>query len=84
MGTQEQVDDFHRFATERLRKSSSELSIDELYEQWRLENPSSEQQANDLAAVYASLEDFKQGERGRRTGETTQRLREELRVRSAE
>ncbi len=84
MGAQEHVDHFYRFATERLRNSSSELSIDDLYNQWRLENPSPEQQADDLAAVYASLEDFKQGERGRPAGETTQRLREEFGIRSAE
>ncbi len=84
MGAREQVDNFYRFATERLRNSSSELSVDELYDQWRIENPSSAQQADDLAAIYVSLEDFKQGERGRPDGETTQRLREEFGIRSPE
>ncbi|UUO05634.1 hypothetical protein M4951_19940 [Blastopirellula sp. J2-11] len=35
-----QLDDFYRFAQDRLQRSSTAESIDELFESWRLSHPS--------------------------------------------
>jgi hypothetical protein len=39
----EQLDSFYRYAAERLGNGGAELSIDELFERWRLENLSAEE-----------------------------------------
>ena len=59
--TQHQIDSFHRFATERLSNGQVELSIDELYEVWRLENPTPEEQADIHAAIQRGLADVDAG-----------------------
>ena len=63
MATQEQVDSFHRFASERLR-GGSELSVDELYDLWRIEDPSPAELDENVRAVQAAIDDFQNGDRG--------------------
>lgn len=65
MATIEQdLDRFTKYARQQIRTGKGDLSIDELFDQWRAENPSDEQYAENVAAIQASLEDFKNGERG--------------------
>jgi len=61
MATQEQIDSFYRFATEQLPNSGSDKSVDELYDQWRFENLSPEELAENVAAVQASIDDMNDG-----------------------
>lgn len=63
MSTQQQIDSFHRFATERIR-SGSDLTIDELYDLWRLEHLTSDELDENVRAVKAALDDFENGDRG--------------------
>lgn len=48
--------------------SGREASLDELFDLWRLANPLEAAQAEDEAAIAASLEDFDRGERGQPAG----------------
>jgi len=52
---------FAEFARDELRAASTPLSIDELFDRWRVQNPPSE----DALAIKASLDDMQAGEAGR-------------------
>ena len=71
MTTQDQINSFHQFATSQL-KSGSALSIDELYDSWRTENSSPE----DNAAVEAAIDDMENGDRGVPIGEHLTQVQE--------
>ena len=59
--TQETLDSFHRFASEKLANGDSELSVADLYNLWRLENPTAEEQADLDVAISEGLADIKAG-----------------------
>ena len=63
--TPDQIDSFYQFATERLDNGGAQCTIDELFELWRLENPTPEELHEDVLAVQASLRDMQNGETGR-------------------
>lgn len=67
---------FNEYARRQIAAGGDELSLDELFDQWRLENPTEEEYAKTVAAVRASLDDFERGERGALAGEHSARLRE--------
>jgi hypothetical protein len=82
MATAEQdLDSFTSYARHRIESGQRDLSIDELFDQWRAENPSDEQYAEDIAAIQASIQDFKNGGRGTIAGEHSAQLRREFGVR---
>lgn len=59
--TEQEVESFAQFARGRLARGDEELSIDELFDLWRLEHPPAE----DALAIKASLRDMQRGETGR-------------------
>ncbi|MGN6544272.1 MAG: hypothetical protein ACTHK7_04435 [Aureliella sp.] len=63
------LDQFRQFALQRLSNEGKELSLDELYDEWRTQNPTNEAIGQDRRAVAASLRDFDRGERGRPVGQ---------------
>lgn len=63
--TEQQVENFRHFALQRLRRGATATTIDELYDQWRFEHPSEDEQRGDVLALQASLRDLKRGETGR-------------------
>jgi hypothetical protein len=78
MATAEQeLASFTLYARQKIESGQRDLSIDELFDQWRAENPSDEQYAENVAAIQASIEDFKRGERGTIAGEHSAQLRRE-------
>ena len=78
MATQEEITDFANFAMQQLNNGGAKLSMDELYDMWRGENPDRAAYAENVAAVQEAIDDFKNGERGRPAGELSRELREEL------
>ena len=80
MTTQEQIDSFYRFASEQLARNGPQKSVDELYDQWRFQNLSSEESLENVAAVQAAIDDMNNGDIGRDAGEVERELREELRI----
>ena len=80
MATQEQIDSFHRFASEQLQNGGKEKSVDELYDQWRFENQSPAEFEESVAAVQTSIDDMNNGDTGRDADEVISELRAELKL----
>jgi hypothetical protein len=76
--TAQELESFSQFARERLRSGDAELSLDELFDLWRAENPSDAKYAEDVAALAGAIDDFQNGERGRPAGLLSRELRDEL------
>ena len=76
--TQDELESFYRFASEQLANGGTEKTIDELYDQWRLENLTPEDVAENVAAIQASIDDMNNGETGRNAREVIKELRSEL------
>ncbi len=71
---------FNEFVHQRLeRGDSSKVTLGELMDEWQLLYPTSAQYIENVDAVNAAIDDFKNGDRGRPAGELTQELRELLR-----
>jgi hypothetical protein len=60
---EQELNRFHHFARERLRERAN-LSLEELLDLYRIQNPSDQRRADDLAAVRAALRDWDEGEVG--------------------
>src|SRR5687767_11721104 len=71
---------FTSYALQKIEAGERDLNIDELFDLWRAENPSDEQYAENVAAIQASIQDFKNGERGTLAGEHSSQLRREFGV----
>lgn len=76
--TAQELESFTEFAKKRLGGRGPEPSLEELLDLWRLENPTDADYAENLAAVSAAIEDFRNGDRGRPAGEVSRELRAEL------
>ena len=73
MATSEQdIDNFSQFAKSRLKDAGADLSLEELFDQWMIENPSQD----DAIAVQASIRDMKNGEKGRDFGDFARDFRQ--------
>jgi hypothetical protein len=75
------LDRFTSYACQMIESGQHSLSIDELFDQWRAENPSDDQYGEDVAAIKASIQDFKNGERGTLAGEHSAQLRRQFGLR---
>jgi len=72
---QHDLDAFTRFVHLHSGTGEADLSLDELFDLWRHENPSDAQFSENVAAIAASIEDFRRGERGAIAGEHSAELR---------
>jgi hypothetical protein len=73
--TEQQIEGFRTFALDQLRNGGSDLTVDELYDRWRLECPSTDELQDDVLAVKASLRDMESGQTGRALDEFTSAFR---------
>jgi len=55
--TQEEIDRFHHFASEKLSNGRADLSMDELYRQWQTE----QEKSAAIASIERGLEDADAG-----------------------
>lgn len=62
--TQEDLNQFHDFAAERLAAGDGAESLQELLDLWQVENPDPNRMREDGLAVQAALRDLDRGERG--------------------
>jgi len=72
--TKEQLDSFHRFASEKLDNGGSDVSWQELFQLWQLENSTDEERAEVNAIIRQGDEDIAAG-RGRPADEVNDELR---------
>ena len=80
--TREELDRFTEFARERLSNGGTDLSLDELFDLWRSENPSDELYVENVAAVNAAIADYQNGDRGTPAGEHSEQLRREFDIKA--
>lgn len=71
--SQDELDRFHRFASERLRQTEAELTLEDCLHLWR----SQREEAETVAAIEQSLQDFAAG-RYETLAEVDRELRREL------
>ena len=76
--TKEELERFSQFARQQLSAEGADLSLDELFDRWRAENPSDELYAENVAAVSAAIDDYRNGDRGTAAGEHSDQLRREF------
>jgi hypothetical protein len=76
--TEQDIASFAQFALQRIESGERDVTIDELFDQWRLENPSDEEYAENVAAVRESIREYQSGERGTIAGEHSAALRREF------
>ncbi len=74
---EQELESFSQFAKARLRAGLGS-SLDELFDLWRIENPSDTDYAENVAALAGAVNDFRRGDRGRLAGELSRELRKEL------
>jgi len=75
--TEQDLKSFTSFVQQQIQSGDGAASIDDLFDQWRLENPSDALYAENVAAINASIQDYQQGERGTIAGEHSDALRRE-------
>ncbi len=76
--TRDELESFNQFALERIDNGGADLALEELLDQWRVENPSPEQFSENVAAIQAAIDDMKRGDSGRDASEVIRELRQEL------
>ena len=62
--TLEDLERFHSFAATKLETCDEDWSLQELLDQWEIENPDPAQLHDDVLAVKAALRDLENGDRG--------------------
>lgn len=75
---EQDLQSFTQFVHERLKTEARGLNLAELFDLWVIEHPAEADFADNIAAVTASIEDFKRGERGTPAGEHSEELRRAL------
>ncbi|HEX4141908.1 MAG TPA: hypothetical protein VHY91_00020 [Pirellulales bacterium] len=78
MTAQQELARFSQFVQHRLSDGAGDASLDELFDPWRHENPSDEHYSQNVAAIAASIDDFKRGDRGSIAGEHSAQLRRQF------
>lgn len=80
MATREQIESYYRFALAKLEKDGPDLSIDDLFESWRIQNPTEAELSESVAAVKAALRDMENGDTGRPLKEVIAEVRAKSKV----
>lgn len=80
MATTELIESFTQFAKEKVDQEGNELSIDDLFDQWRTQHPPTD----DLLAIKASLRDMENGETGRSFDDFAKEFRQRNRIQETE
>ena len=78
MSIREQVESFYRFATERLENGGADLSMDEIYDEWRIKNPTPEEYEENVAAIQVAIDNLNKGAKCRDAKEISREIREKL------
>lgn len=78
MDVSNELADFTGFVQAQVAQGVAAESLDQLYDEWRRQRPHDAQHAENVAAVAASLEDFRRGERGAPAGALSRDLRAKL------
>lgn len=75
MATQEQIEAFHQFASDQIRKGADSLSMSDLFDLWEVQDLSPGEHAENVAAIQASIDDMRRGVTGRDASEVLREMR---------
>ena len=70
--TAQKLESFAQFAKTRLAAAEIEPSLDELFDLWRMENPSDTAYVENVAAIVEAIHDYEANDRGRPAGGLSQ------------
>ena len=73
--TAQELESFVQFAKTRLAMAEIELSLEELFDLWRMENPADADYAENVAANAEAIHEHKGGDRGRPAARLSRELR---------
>ncbi len=73
--TEDDIRNFQEFALDRIRNSGTPGELEDLLEEWRLQNPDAEQQQQDLHAIKAAVDEWDNGDLGRPADEVLAEIR---------
>ena len=76
--TEDDLKSFSQFVQVRLSATETKPSLAELFDLWMIENPDDADYAENVAAINASIDDFRRGQRGTPAGEHSRELRKEF------
>lgn len=71
----ERLNQFHQFALDRINSSHAHMTLDQLYDEWRLFSPDHHEVDSDAVAVANSLSDYRAGAQGISADELIRKLR---------
>jgi hypothetical protein len=76
--TEQELQSFTVFAKALLDTGRPQPSLDELFDLWRIENPSHAEYTENLAAIAGAIDDFRRGDRGRPARVLSRELRSQI------
>lgn len=71
----ERLNQFHQFALDRINSSNETVTLDQLYDEWRLFNPDHHEVDGDAVAIADSLSDYRAGAQGIAADELIRKLK---------
>jgi hypothetical protein len=74
--TQQQLDGFYRFASDQIQLGGADTTFLALFDEWRIQNPSSPELHENVQAIKAALRDMENGQTGRSFGEFAAEFRQ--------
>jgi hypothetical protein len=77
----QELESFVEFVKARLCGGEPKPPLDELFDLWRIENPTDADYAENIAAISGAIDDYRKGDRGRAARELSRELRDELGIR---
>ena len=80
MATKEQIDSFHQFASSQVGNGGAELSMEQLFDLWQVQNPSRDELTESVAALNAAHRDMENGDSGRPVEDVVAELRTEAKI----
>ncbi|HWL10774.1 MAG TPA: hypothetical protein VNQ76_20370 [Planctomicrobium sp.] len=78
MTTLKQIEAFHEFASEQVRKGETTWTLGELVDLWELQNLTADEFSENVAAIQEAIDDLQNGETGRPAMELVRELRGQL------
>ena len=73
--TTDELQEFHRFISEKLRNGAARLSPEEALDEWRDLHPGPEVDDEEFAAIQEAIDDMAKGDRGRDVDEVIAEIR---------
>jgi len=76
--TYSELERFHAFVGEKLSNGGTDLTPEQALDLWRIENPTSDEHAENVAAIREAITDMEAGDHGRPYKEVLDEIRGRL------